>query len=81
MHMSWAAWISKGQSELEWRMFMFSSLPCEAWHCLGNMEAIGTHGCTQRNTDQPLKEKTETLHGERKCRRTNIICLWGRELR
>lgn len=77
MHMSWAAWISKGQNELEWKIFVFSSLPCGAWYCSGNMKALGTQGYTQRNTDQPLKEKTETIHGERRCRRANRLFACG----
>lgn len=46
---------------------MFSHPPCEAWHCSGNMKAR----CTQRNTEKALREKTETIHQEKGCRRAN----------
>lgn len=56
---------------------MFSPLLVRLGIASGDMKTIDTRGYTQRNTDQVLKEKMDTIHGRRKCSRANRLFACG----
>lgn len=57
MHIHWTACISRLQSKEKRRIFEFSPLPYEVWHCSGDGKAIDTHGCTQNDMDSLCQRK------------------------